>query len=139
MRRAHAGAGKPKFWAGGLLEQTPGIRRSLCVESSVVGDGGTFKLLVKGVSGDRVHLALGREPSFQFVPHPLGVRLVPLPKYLDWNAGIVLGPNGSGEILLPAHELPPGAWRSLIAQAVVFPAAGGKAIGGAVLLTNIDN
>ncbi|MFT7486999.1 MAG: hypothetical protein ACI9F9_002857, partial [Candidatus Paceibacteria bacterium] len=126
------------FFEGGQLDEVPGTRRSLTVERSLVADGDPFNLHVAGVPGDRVFLAIGRESLFDFSADPHGVRLVRFPNYLEWGAGILLDASGEADFQLETFDLPAGNWRSFTAQALVLPAGGGDAIGGAVFLTSID-
>jgi hypothetical protein len=142
--------GLPKFWEGGVLDDVAGSRRSLTVAQSFIGDGNDFQLRYDGEPGDTVFLALGGAPAFDFVASPPGVRLVKFPTHLPWQAsiqggstslrpGIQVGPSGSVDFNWSTQELGAGAWRSLTAQAHVIPAGGGRAIGGAVLLTTMDD
>ncbi len=131
--------GAPNFWEGGVLSETPGVRRSLRVAESLVFDGEDFQLTVEGEPGDRVFLAKGLVPRFDFSTTPPGVRLVNWPSYLDWWQSVLIGPSGVANLPLASLEQLPGGWRSFTAQAVVLKASGGRAIGGAVFLTSLDD
>ena len=131
--------GLPKYWAGGTLDETPGTHRSLSIAESFVADGEPFQFQVTGVPGDRVFLALGNRPIFNFTTNPPGVRLVPFPKHTDWLSTVVIGASGAATIQLPTAELSGGEWRTRIAQIRALPAGGGAAYGGSVLLTHADN
>ncbi|MEO2093817.1 MAG: right-handed parallel beta-helix repeat-containing protein [bacterium] len=131
--------GLPTFWEGGPLGEEQGSRRSLTVSESLVADGDSFQLRVEGLPGDKVFLAKGVVPDFVFSAGPSSVRLVRFPQYLLWGSGVVIGPSGVLDFAVPTHELVGGAWRSFAAQALILPAGGGRAIGGAVFLTALDD
>lgn len=131
--------GLPKFWEGGPLPDLPGASRSLRATETFVGDGESFVLHAEGQPGDRFFLATAPRPSFHFVVNPASVQLVHFQQYFDWNSSVLIGPSGSAEWTLPAWELGPGQVRHQTAQAFVRSANGEVTIGGAVLLSALDD
>lgn len=131
--------GELRHWEAGILNETPGTRRSLGVAQSLVGDGDDFLLHYEGEPGDLVFLSKAARLQFQFSTTPPGVRLVPFLQQLPIGGGVLVGPSGSADLIVGSHELGVGDHRSLTAQALVLKAGGGRAIGGAVLLSSMDD
>ena len=135
-----AGApGMPKYWEGGELTESPGTRRSLRLSNSIVGDGLSFAVQYEGQPGDIVYISRAARLKFVFSANPIGVRLVPFMRLLPIGGGVVVGSSGTATLNIPAHELPANGLRTQTAQALVRQASGGWAIGGAVLLTVMDD
>ncbi len=130
--------GPDTYSPSGPLIDSPGSALSLRAPRALAADGESFHLQVEGVPGQRVFLVVGA-PHFQFVTGPLGVKLVPFPTHFDFGRNATIGASGVVDWFLPAWELPDGTNRTRTAQAFVRQGTQITAIGGAVLLTAIDD